>query len=172
MMKVAALLALAVALVCTAPAMAKDAQPQYKSVEAKHFSRAEGVELSPAFSDYLYAELRAELTKAKLFGQVIGEDEVVDTADAPKSLVIVGTITEFKKGSVVKDALIGFGAGMRSLKVDANASRRSDQQNLTAIHVHVKVSPRWNEKVTARFAAKNIVKQLKDSLKSQAKVTA
>lgn len=170
-MKVAALLALAVFLVCAAPAMAKDAQPQYKSVEAKHFPRAEGVELSPAFSDYLYAELRAELTKAKLFGQVIGEDEVVDAADAPKSLVIVGTITEFKKGSVVKDALIGFGAGMRSLKVDANASRRSDQQNLTAIHVHVKVSPRWNEKVMARFAAKDIVKQLKDSLKSQAKAT-
>jgi len=168
-MKVITLLALAVFLVWTPPAIAKDPQPQFKSVEAKHFSRAEGVELSPAFSDYLYAELRAELTKAKLFGQVIGEDEVVDAADAPKSLVIVGTITEFKKGSVVKDALIGFGAGMRSLKVDANAARRSDQQNLTAIHVHVKVSPRWDEKVMARFAAKNIVKQLKDSLKSEAK---
>jgi hypothetical protein len=168
-MKGITLLALAVFLVWTTPAVAKDPQPQFKSVEAKHFPRAEGVELSPAFSDYLYAELRAELTKAKLFGQVIGEDEVVDAADAPKSLVIVGTITEFKKGSVVKDALIGFGAGMRSLKVDANAARRSDQQNLTAIHVHVKVSPRWNEKVMARFAAKNIVKQLKDSLKSEAK---
>jgi hypothetical protein len=34
------------------------------------------------------------------------------------------------------------------------------------------VSPRWNEKVMARFAAKNIVKQLKDSLKSQAKANA
>ena len=163
------LLALATLLIWTTPALAKDPQPQFKSVEAKHFPRAEGVELSPAFSDYLYAELRAELTKAKLFGQVIGEDEVVDAADAPKSLVIVGTITEFKKGSVVKDALIGFGAGMRSLRVDANAARRSDQQNLTAIHVHVKVSPRWDEKVMARFAAKNIVKQLKDSLKSEAK---
>lgn len=163
--------AVAALLVWTVPALAKDPQPQFKSVETKHFSRAEGVELSPAFSDYLYAELRAELLKAKLFGQVIGEDEVVDAADAPQSLVIVGTITEFKKGSVVKDALIGFGAGMRSLKVDANAARRSDQQNLTLIHVHVKVSPRWNEKVMARFAAKNIVKQLKDSLKSEAKAT-
>jgi len=168
-MKVATLFALAVFLVWTTPAIAKDPQPQFKSVEAKHFPRAEGVELSPAFSDYLYAELRAELTKAKIFGQVIGEDEVVDAADAPKSLVIVGTITEFKKGSVVKAELIGFGAGMRSLKVDANASPRSDQQNLSAIHVHVKVSPRWDEKVMARFAAKNIVKQLKDSLKSEAK---
>jgi hypothetical protein len=162
---------LAAALLWAAPAIARDPEALYKSVEAKHFPRAEGVELSPAFSDYLYAELRAELTKAKLFGQVMGEDEVVDAADAPKSLVIVGTITEYKKGSVVKDALIGFGAGMRSLKVDANVARRSDQQNLAAIHVHVKVSPRWDEKVMARFAAKNIVKQLKDALKKEGKAS-
>jgi hypothetical protein len=170
-MKIVALGTLAAVLVCAAPAFAKDVAPQYKSVEAKHFPRAEGVELTPAFSDYLYAELRAELAKAKLFGQVLGEDEVVDAEDAPKSLVIVGTITEFKKGSVVKAQLIGFGAGWRSLKVDANVARRSDQQNLTAIHVHVKVAPRWDEKVMARFAAKNIVKQLKDSLKAQAKAS-
>lgn len=170
-MRLMALGTLTAALLWAAPAIAKDPEALYKSVEAKHFPRAEGVELSPAFSDYLYAELRAELTKAKLFGQVMGEDEVVDAADAPKSLVIVGTITEYKKGSVVKDALIGFGAGMRSLKVDANVARRSDQQNLAAIHVHVKVSPRWDEKVMARFAAKNIVKQLKDSLKKEGKAS-
>jgi hypothetical protein len=170
-MKIIAIGTLAAALLWTTPAIAKDHEQQFKSVEAKHFPRAEGVELSPAFSDYLYAELRQELTKSKLFGQVIGEDEVVDAEDAPKSLVIVGTITEFKKGSLVKSELIGFGAGMRSLKVDANVSRRSNQQNLTAIHVHVKVSPRWDEKVMARFAAKNIVKQLKDSLKAEAKAS-
>jgi hypothetical protein len=170
-MKILTIATLAAALLWTSPAIAKDHEPHFKSVEAKHFPRAEGVELSPAFSDYLYAELRQELTKAKLFDQVIGEDEVVDADDAPKSLVIVGTITEYKKGSLVKSELIGFGAGMRSLKVDANVSRRSNQQNLTAIHVHVKVSPRWNEKVMARFAAKNIVKQLKDSLKAEAKTS-
>jgi hypothetical protein len=165
-MKIMILGTLAVVLAWSMPAIAKDPEPQFKSVEAKHFPRAEGVELTPAFSDYLYAELRAELTKAKLFGQVIGEDEVVDAEDAPKSLVIVGTITEYKKGSMVKAQLIGFGAGMRSLKVDANVARRGDQQNLTAIHVHVKVSPRWDEKIMARAAAKDIVKQLKNSLKA------
>jgi hypothetical protein len=170
-MKIIAIGTLAAALLWTTTAVAKDQQAQFKSVEAKHFSRAEGVELSPAFSDYLYAELRQELTKAKLFGQVLGEDEVVDAEDAPKSLVIVGTITEYKAGSVVKNALIGFGAGMRSLKVDATVSRRSNQQNVTAIHVHEKVSPRWDEKVMAKFAAKNIVKQLKDSLKAEPKTS-
>src|SRR5215831_19248858 len=98
------------------PAFAKDKEAQFKSVEAKHFTKAEGVELAPDFADYLYAELRAELTKAKIFGQVMGEGEVVDAADAPSSIIIEGNITEYKKGSAVKDALIGFTAGWRSLK--------------------------------------------------------
>jgi hypothetical protein len=136
----------------------------YKTAEAKHFTTAEGVELSPAFVDYFYAELRAELTKDKLVSEVIGEGETVDDADAPKSLVISGTITEFKKGSVVKSALIGFGAGFKSLKMDADVVRRSDKQNLCVIHVHVKVDPRWNEKVMAKGAAREMVKEIRKAL--------
>ena len=71
----------------------------------------------------------------------------------------------------MKDALIGFTAGWRSLKVDANVARRSDQQNLTDIHVHVKVSPRWDEKIMAKFAARDIVRQLKNSLKAEGKTS-
>ena len=52
-MKIMAFATLAALLAWTMPAIAKDAEPQFKSVEAKHFPRAEGVELSPAFSDYL-----------------------------------------------------------------------------------------------------------------------
>jgi hypothetical protein len=42
----------------------KNATPQFNTAEAKHFTQAEGVELSPAFGDYFYAELREELKKA------------------------------------------------------------------------------------------------------------
>ena len=147
----------------------KDATPQYKTAEAKHFTQAEGVELSPAFGDYFYAELREELKKAKLAGEVIGEGETVDDADAPQSIVVTGTITEYKKGSVVKSALIGFGAGMRSLKMDADVLRRSDNQHLGVVHVHVKIDPRWDEKTMAKFAAHQIVKDMKEALKTQAK---
>jgi hypothetical protein len=170
-MKKIALATLIAVLAWAIPASAKDLGQQFKTVEAKHFPRAEGVELSPSFSDYLYAELRSELMKSKLCGQVIGEDEVIDDADAAKSVVIVGTIVEYKKGSVMKDALIGFTAGWRSLKVDANVARMSDQQNLTDIHVHVKVSPRWDEKIMAKFAAHDIVRQLKNSLKAEGKTS-
>ena len=153
-------------LIAAAPAFAKDPEPKFKTAEAKHFSRAEGVELTPEFSDYLYAELRAELTKAKLFGQVIGEGEVVDSADAPASIVVEGAITEFKKGSVVKDVLIGFTAGWRSLKVDTKVTRRGDQQVLLAQQIHVRASPRWSEKILAREAAKDIVREIKKALKN------
>jgi hypothetical protein len=142
----------------------KEETPQYKTVEAKHFATAEGVELSSAFVDYFYAELRAELTKAKLVNEVIGEGEAVDDADAPKSLVISGTITEYKKGNVVKSALIGFGAGFKSLSMDADVVRRSDKQNVCVLHVHVKVDPRWNEKVMAKSAAHQMVKEMKKAL--------
>jgi len=153
----------AIASPAKSPAPPKD-EPLYKTAEAKHFATAEGVELSPAFVDYFYAELRAELTKAKLVHEVIGEGEAVDDADAPKSLLITGTITEFKNGSVVKSALIGFGAGFKSLKMDADVLRRSDKQNLCVIHVHVKVDPRWNEKVMAKGAAREMVKEMRKAL--------
>lgn len=148
-------------------ARAKDEVQQFKTVEAKHFKEAEGVELSPAFADYFYAELRNELTKAKLASEVIGEGEAVDDADAAKSAVITGTITEYKKGSEVKSALIGFGAGMRSLKMDADVVRRSDNQNLCVLHVHVKIQPRWDEKIMAKTAAKQMVNEMKKALKER-----
>ncbi len=158
-------LALAAA-VLAAPAPAKEPeQPQYKTAEAKHYTRAEGVELSPEFSDYLYAELRAELQKTKVFAQVIGEGEVVPEADAPSSVLVEGNISEYKKGSVVKEQLIGFGAGRRSLNVETTVKRRSDQKELAALKTKVKTSPRWDEKVLARNAAKQIANEIKKALK-------
>ena len=142
-------------------ATAKDVTPVFKTAEAKRFTAAEGVELTPSFYDYFYAELRNELKKSKLVNDVIGEGEAVDDTDAEKSVVISGTVSEYKKGSVVKSALIGFGAGMRSLKMDADVTRRGDKQNLCVIHVHVKIDPRWNEKTMAKFAAQEITRQMK-----------
>src|SRR5208282_4476433 len=163
------MLMVALLLVCSgAAAKGKDVTPQFKTAEAKHFTQAEGVELSPAFGDYFYAELREELKKAKLAEEVIGEGETVDDADAPQSIVISGTFTEYKKGSVVKSALIGFGAGFRSLKIDADVQRRSDKQSLGVMHVHVRIDPRWNPQAMAKFAAHQMVKETKDELKKSA----
>jgi Domain of unknown function (DUF4410) len=148
---------------------AKDPEHIYKTAEAKHFTRVEGVELSPAFTDYLYAELRNELTKTKLFVQVIGEGEAVEDADAANSIVIEGVITEYKKGNRATDAIIGFGVGARSLKLDVNLTRRSDHLNLGAIKVQVKISPRWKEEVMANVAAHQIAHEVKKGLKEKPK---
>lgn len=163
-MRIITLALIAATLAFGASAAPKDETAQFKTAEARHFTSAEGVELSPAFVDYFYAELRNELTKAKFVKEVIGEGETVDDADATHSLVIMGTITEYKKGNVVKSALIGFGAGFKSIKMDADVIRRSDKQNLCTLQVHVKVDPRWNEKVMAKGAAHEIVKEMKKAL--------
>jgi hypothetical protein len=150
-------------LLASAPSSAKD-DAKYKTAEAKHFDRAEGVEVTPEFSDYLYAELRTQLQKTKLFGQVIGEGEVVEDADAPASVVVTGTLTEYKKGNMVENRLVGFGAGRRSLKLTVNVVRRSDKKSLGTIQVHVKANPQWNERILAVEAAKEIAHEVKDSL--------
>ena len=168
-MRISTLLVAVIVLTVGATAKAKDEAPQFKTAEAKHFTQAEGVELTPEFGDYFYAELRSELEKAKLAKEVIGEGETVDDSDAPQSIVITGTITEYKKGNVVTSALIGFGAGMRSLKMDADVIRRNDKQNLGTLHVHVKIQPTWNEKIMAKTAAKQLVNEMKKTLKETGK---
>jgi hypothetical protein len=161
---------LVTALAAAPGVAAKDAEGVYKTAEAKHFTRVEGVELSPAFTDYLYAELRNELTKTKLFVQVVGEGEAVEDADAANSVVIEGVITEYKKGNRATDAILGgYGVGARSLKIDVNVTRRSDKQNLGAVKSHVRVSPRWNEEVMAKAAAHQIAHEIKKELKDKAK---
>ena len=160
---------LLVGLVLAPGLAAKDPEHIYKTAEAKHFTRVEGVELSPAFTDYLYAELRNELGKTKLFVQVIGEGEAVEDADAADSVLIEGVITEYKKGNRATDAIIGFGVGARSLKLDVNLTRRSDHQNLGAIKVQVKISPRWKEEVMANVAAHQIAREVKKGLKEKVK---
>lgn len=144
-----------------AEAVSKEFVWSIKTTEAKHFTRAEGVELSPAFTDYLYAEIRNELTKSKKYGQVIGEGETVNAPDAGNSVVIDGVLTEYKKGNRVTDGLIGFGVGARSLRMNVTMARRSDQQSVSHIEIHVRVTPRMTEQVMARFAAKGIADGLR-----------
>jgi len=160
-------LAAASATFAAPSARAKDSEVKYKTVEAKHFDRAEGVELTPEFSDYLYAELRTQLQKTKIFEQVIGEGEVVEEADAPASVVVTGTLTEYKKGNVAAAVIVGFGAGRRSLKLQVKLARRSDQKNLGSLDVQVKADPRWNEKILAVEAARQIAKEIKNSLEHE-----
>ena len=158
------LLLIGVVLLLTTCALAKD-EPKFKTIEVRHFPNSEGVELPPEFSDYLYAEMQSTLQKKKLADHLVGEDEVVDAADAPKSAILSGTVLEYKKGSVVKEHLTPyggiFGAGFRKLVVHVKLVRRSDNQVLIEKDMKVKAQPEWDPKVLARFLANSIAGELK-----------
>ncbi len=143
----------------------KSAEPVFKNVEVKHFPLAEGVELPPEFPDLLYAEVRKSLQKTGLYEQVTGEGEVLDAADAPKSLILDGKIVEYKKGNVAKEALIGFGAGMRSLTAEITVRRVSDQQMVFEKELKVRASSKWTPQVLAKFLADKVAGDLKKGLR-------
>jgi hypothetical protein len=151
---------LAAAILLSVSATAKN-QPKFKSIEVRHFSQAEGVELPPEFSDFLYAEIRADLQKKKLADQLPGENEVVDPADASQSVILEGSVLEYKKGSVVKESLIGFGMGMRSLSTHVKLTRRSDNKALIDKDVKVRASSKLDPKHLAKYLAGEITGELK-----------
>ena len=153
-------LLIAVVFFLTTWASAKD-QPRFKSIEVKHFPSAEGVELPPDFGDLLYAELKAALQKKGIAEQLVGEDEVVDATDAPKSALLEGSVLEYKKGSVVKESLIGFGAGARSLTAHVKLIRRSNNEAIIDKDLKVRALARWDPKTLAKFLANSIAGDLK-----------
>ena len=153
-------LLIAVVFFLTTWASAKD-QPKFKSIEVKHFPGAEGVELPPDFGDLLYAELKAALQKKGIAEQLVGEDEVVDATDAPKSALLEGSVLEYKKGSVVKESLIGFGAGARSLTAHVKLIRRSNNEAIIDKDLKVRALARWDPKTLAKFLANSIAGDLK-----------
>ncbi|MGH8245932.1 MAG: hypothetical protein ACREUU_05815, partial [Gammaproteobacteria bacterium] len=72
MPKKLAILTLLGLLACSTSWAQKKGQAKFKTAEVKHFSHGEGVELSPEFPDFLYAQLKKELQKTGLFEQIIG----------------------------------------------------------------------------------------------------
>ncbi|HKO04783.1 MAG TPA: DUF4410 domain-containing protein [Candidatus Acidoferrales bacterium] len=146
---------------------AKDEKPRFKTVEIKHFPFAEGVELPPEFSDFLCAALKKELQKTGMFEQIVGEGEVVEAADAPQSLVLEGSILEYKKGSVAKQVIIGFGAGSRSLVSQLLVHRRSDNASVFEKQLKVRCPASWSPDSLARFLAHEIAHEMKHQLNQE-----
>jgi hypothetical protein len=144
-------------------------QSKLKNCAVSHFSQGEGVELSPEFAEFLYAEMRTALQKSKLFEQIIGEGEAVDRADAAQSIGITGNILEYKKGNVAKAVIIGFGMGRRSMKSHMKIVRLGDNQVLLDDDLVVKTDPRFDEKMLAKNLAKKISDRVKKEIPSMMK---
>ena len=53
---------------------------------------------------------------------------------------------------------------MAELEIEVNVVRRSDQKNLGTLEVKVRADPRWKDKILALEAARQIAKEIKNSL--------
>jgi hypothetical protein len=146
------------------PARAKKEEPQYQSIEVKHFTQNEGIELPPDFTEFLYGALRSQLQKSKIFAQVLGEGEVVEAAAAEHSLVMEGNLVEYAKGNLAKTVIIGYGVGRRSLTVHVTVRRRSDNQVVFDKPVKVRAPRQQDPNALAKELAKEITRQLKGGL--------
>jgi hypothetical protein len=51
--------------------------------------------------------------------------------------------------------------------VETTIKRRSDQSVIASPQIHVRASPRWKDKVLAKAAAHEIVKEIKKELKDK-----
>jgi hypothetical protein len=154
-----------VVLLCAGTLAAKDSQPQFKTMEVKHFTVAEGVALPDKIDqkDYLsllYDQLREQLEKHKLAGQVLPEGAAVSDADAADSVVVEGKISAFKKaGSTM------LSPGMLAMEI--SLYHRKDHSLITTIRPSVKIPPAAykNDETFAKGSAGLAAGEIKKALK-------
>ncbi|MGD0347642.1 MAG: hypothetical protein ABSA85_12840 [Terracidiphilus sp.] len=80
-------------------------KPHFTSIEVKHLTTADGVQLSPNFEKYFYASFLAELQRLNIAEQTVEDGApVVDTDKAgpfsiPHFLVVEGKFVKIQEGS-------------------------------------------------------------------------
>lgn len=137
----------------------KESPPQFKTVEVKHFTQADGLALSPNFVNGFYDGLRERLQKEKIADLVVEEGATVPDADAAASVVLEGQFTNFHKG--------GFGAGIGSVSTEIKLYRRSDHTLIKAItpKVPFKPSPLNTDPSLGRSTGSKTAIEIKKALK-------
>jgi len=152
-------------LLFVSPASAKKGEAKFKSVEIKHFTRAEGVEVPPEIMDAIHSTLGKALQNSGVFEEILGENEVVDPSDADRSVILEGTVSEYGYGSGVKAALMPGWAGREKLRARIIVRRRSNNETLIDQEIDAKglESSRHQGLVTQLLAWK-IARQIKNKL--------
>jgi len=106
-------------------------KPEFKSIEVKHFTNAEGVQLSPNFSKVFYASFLAELQRLMVAEQTVEEGTPVNDTQGPHGfkpqfIVLEGKVVAVKEGRQNGDK---FEAGSANLEI--RWFRRSDHKALS-----------------------------------------
>lgn len=150
---------------CVVNLPAKDKQLQFKTIEVKHFTLAEGVALPDKINpqEYLslfYDELREKLEKDKLADQVLVEGATVPAADAADSIVLEGKIADFKKAghTMMHPAVV---------TMEISLFHRADHSLITTVKPELKIIPAAyrNEKTFAKVTGGWTAGEVKKALK-------
>ncbi len=144
-------------LFLASPLAAKDAPPRFQTIEVKHFTVAPGVPLSPAFVEFFYAGLVADLPKQKLAERVIEDGGTVPEAEAADSAIVEGVFTDYGKG----------GLGPGHVTIDLKIYRRSDRSVIVALtpRLPFKSSPFNKDENVAKASAVRAAYAIKRALK-------
>ena len=135
----------------------KNEQPQFKTIELKHFALAPGVELTPIFMSGLYEDLLGELQNTGVYAQVIGEGGAVAKGDAAASVVLEGKVAEYNRGIFITH-----------LRMDVTLSSRRGHNVLHTIHSRFDYGSRLSDEKVAGGMAKKIAGDIKRELKKSA----
>ena len=115
----AALLCLIAATAIIAPAQTKPSEShknKYQAIEITSFDVKAGTDLPPDYLNELMKDVANQVYDTNKFKQVARPGETLANPDAP-TIRLIGTVTEFKKGSQVKRYMIGLGAGKTKIVV-------------------------------------------------------
>jgi len=155
-----------VGLLAALPAWGKKGKTNFKSVEIKQFTRAEGVEVPPEIMDAIHSALRGALQGSGVFEEILGEDEVVDPSDADRSVILEGTVLEYGKGSALKSRLMTGWAGRERLRARIIVRRRSNNETLMDQEIDAKGYPpsQRYQGLVAAFLAPKIAREIKNKL--------
>jgi len=118
-------------LVLAAQGIKPLSKPQFKSIEVKQFTFAEGVQLSPDFSKHFYASFLAELQRLNISAQVVEDGAAVNDTQGshgfnPQFIVLEGKFVAVKEGQQKGDK---FEVGSANLEI--RWFRRSDHRALS-----------------------------------------
>jgi hypothetical protein len=148
--------ALLLGLFAVAVSLPANAPPKYKTIEVKHLTKADSVDLTQDYMNYTYAHLREDLQKTNLFGAVVDDGGTVADADAADSLVLQCNVTDFAKAHFPVIAMA---------HVDITITRRSDNTVLQHITTKVGWQPNSNDDTKGKLSSGQMTAEIKKLLK-------
>ncbi len=141
------------------PLAAKDNQPQFNTVVVKHFTNANGTDMSQDFINYFCDSLRAELQKEKFAGQALEEGVTVADGAGANSLFIEGKFTNFDKGHM-------FTLGKLGMEIDIYRISDHALVRTMATQAAFKGTPLNKDQNIADFTGRSTAYEIKRALKN------